>query len=268
MITSPHNKRVARAVRLKKRAMREKDRLFLVEGAQAVGEALDSGADVREIFLGASAHERHARLLERASELGVAVHSVSDEVMEHLTSTVTPQGLVAVSAFIDGSLDSLPRDARFVVVLHQVRDPGNAGTILRSADGAGADAVVFTRSSVDAYNEKTVRATAGSLFHVLVVREIEVHQAVEFLRQRRFSILAADPAGRLSIYEADLRGPTAVLFGNEAAGLAEEALALADDTVRVPIAGRVESLNLAAAATVVLFEAARQRDSRTPNVFR
>jgi TrmH family RNA methyltransferase len=198
----------------------------------------------------------------------VAVHTVSDEVMQHLTSTVTPQGVVAICAFIDGSLDALPGDARFVVVLHQVRDPGNAGTILRSADGAGADAVVFTRSSVDAYNEKTVRATAGSLFHVLIVREIEASRAVEFLRERGFSVLAADPVGRHSIYEADLRGPTAVLFGNEAAGLTEEALALADDTVRVPIAGRVESLNLAAAATVVLFEAARQRDSRTPDVFR
>jgi TrmH family RNA methyltransferase len=261
VITSTRNKRVASAVRLKKRAMREKDRLFLVEGAQAVGEAL-SGAQVREIFVAASAQERHARLLARAAEVGVAVHSVSHEVMEHLTSTVAPQGLVAVSAFIDGSLDDLSQDARFVVVLHQVRDPGNAGTILRSADGAGADAVVFTRSSVDAYNEKTVRATAGSLFHVLLVRDVEAGQAVAFLRERGFSVLAADPAGRRSLYETDLTGPTAVLFGNEAGGLGEEALALADETVRVPITGRVESLNLAAAATVVLFEAARQRARR------
>jgi TrmH family RNA methyltransferase len=259
VISSTHNKRIAGAVRLKKRAMREKDRSFLVEGAQGVAEALSSQPSLRELFVSAGAEERYATVLGAAARAGVPVHTVSDEVMEHLTSTVTPQGLVGVAQFVDVALEDVPSQARTVAVLIEVRDPGNAGTILRSADAAGTDAVVVTRSSVDVYNPKTVRATAGSLFHVRVVREVDAGEVVAALRTRGFSILAATAGGRASLYETDLSGPTAFLFGNEAKGLPDEAMRWADDSVRVPIAGRAESLNLAAAATLVLFEAARQR---------
>jgi RNA methyltransferase, TrmH family len=260
MISSIHNKRVARAVRLKKRAMREKDRLFLVEGVQGVAEAVASGATVQEVFTSAGTEERLAGVIQAADRAGIPVHQVSDEVMAHLTSTVTPQGVVAVSAFIDRSLAGViePGDG-FLPVLVEVRDPGNAGTILRSADASGAAGVVFSTSSVDVYNQKTVRATAGSLFHLPVAREVEVEEAVTALRAQGFAVLAADAEGTRSVYEADLSAPTAVLFGNEARGLSPATLALADQTVRVPISGRAESLNLAAAGTLVLFEAARQR---------
>jgi TrmH family RNA methyltransferase len=259
VITSPHNKRVARAVRLKKRAMREKDRQFLVEGAQGVGEALVAGADLQEIFVSPGSQERLDPLIAAAEKAAVPVHTVTPEVMEHLTSTVTPQGVVAVARFVDVPLASLDRRATFVPVLVEVRDPGNAGTVLRSADASGADAVVFTTSSVDVYNPKTVRATAGSLFHVPVVRDVQLAEAVEHLRRGGFAVLAAASTGDRAVHDVDLSGPTAVLFGNEARGLPQEALELADRSIRVPISGRTESLNLAAAATLVLFEAARQR---------
>jgi RNA methyltransferase, TrmH family len=262
MITSIHNKRVARAVRLKKRAMREKDRLFLVEGAQGVAEALSSKARVQEIFTSAGTEERLAAVIEAADRAGVPVRPVSLEVMAHLTSTVTPQGVVAVSEFVDLPLARLIDQADGILpVLVEVRDPGNAGTILRSADASGAGGVVFTSSSVDVYNQKTVRATAGSLFHLPVARDVGVDEAVGALRDSGFAILAADAEGTRSLYEVDLRVPTAVLFGNEARGLSRSALASADQTVRVPISGQAESLNLAAAGTLVLFEAARQRSA-------
>jgi signal transduction histidine kinase len=124
---------------------------------------------------------------------------------------------------------------------------------------------VFTRSSVDVYNPKAVRATAGSLFHVPVIRDVELAEAVEHLRSGGFAVLAATAAGDLAVHDVDLSGPTAVLFGNEARGLPSEALELADRSIRVPISGRTESLNLAAAATLVLFEAARQRSPRRPD---
>ena len=263
MITSIHNKRVARAARLKKRAMREKDRLFLVEGAQGVAEAITSGATVQEVFTGPSPGERLDGVTEAAARAGIAVHPVSADVMAHLTSTVTPQGLVAIAEFVDVPLTEITADG-CVPVLVEVRDPGNAGTILRSADASGAAGVVFTKASVDVYNQKTVRATAGSLFHVPVVREVSGELAVSSLREQGFRILAAAAGGAKSVYEADLRTPTAVLFGNEARGLSTGALDLADDTIRVPISGRAESLNLAAAATLVLFEAARQRTEAGP----
>ena len=259
MISSLHNKRVAKAIRLKKRAMREKDRRFLGEGAQAVKEAIVSGSSVVEVFAAGTPEERIEPAVRAARDAGIPVHPVSSEVMGHLTSTVTPQGVVAVSEFVDVALSAIPEDSGLVPILAEVRDPGNAGTILRSADAAGAAAVVFTRSSVDVYNQKAVRASAGSIFHVPVVRETDVGEAVQGLRGRGFAVLAAAPGGEASIHEVDLTRPTAVLFGNEARGLPEPTVALADRTVRVPIAGRAESLNLAAAATLVLFESARQR---------
>jgi TrmH family RNA methyltransferase len=261
MITSFQNKRVAKAVRLKKRALREKDRRFLVEGAQAVGEAVGSGATVHEVFHTADPETRLLPVISAARDRGIRLTEVSDAVMARLTSTVTPQGLVAVADFVDVSLDRVPETARTIPILVEVRDPGNAGTIVRSADAAGADAVVFTRSSVDIYNEKVVRATAGSLFHVPVVRDAAPEETASELRTRGFAILAADPAGAESLHNTDLGRPTALLFGNESQGLPTDVLALADRTIRIPIAGRAESLNLAAATAVVLFEAARQLDA-------
>jgi len=262
MITSTQNKRVAAAVRLKKRALREKDRRFLVEGSQGVTEALGTPASLHEVFVLADRHPRLIAVRDLAGERGIPVHEVSPDVMAHLTSTVTPQGVVGVSAFVDVSLDVAGSAPGPVALLVEVRDPGNAGTILRSADAAGAGAVVFSTSSVDPYNPKAVRATAGSLFHVPVVRMADTPAAAAALRQAGRRILGADARGATSVYDADLHGPVAVVFGNEAHGLSEEARTEVDDTIRVPIAGRAESLNLAAAATVVLFEYARQRAER------
>jgi len=259
VISSPRNKRVARAVRLKKRALREKDRRFLVEGVQGVREAVASDAAVHDVFHSGASDGRREAVLDGARSAGVPVNEVSADIMARLTSAVTPQGLVAVSEFVDVPLSAVPEGATSIPVLVEVRDPGNAGTIVRSADAAGADAVVFTRSSVDPYNPKAVRASAGSIFHLPVVREAGAGEAVEGLRARGFRILAATARGECSVYEADLTGPTAFLFGNEAHGLGEDHLALADQSIRVPIAGGAESLNLAAATALVLFESARQR---------
>ncbi|HEY3023534.1 MAG TPA: RNA methyltransferase, partial [Actinomycetota bacterium] len=224
MITSLHNKQVAAAGRLKKRAMREKDRRFLVEGAQGVWEALAAGAAVTDVFVSPASEERLDRVTGKAREAGVRLHTVSPDVMGHLTSTVTPQGIVAVAGFVDVPVGSLADGAGCVAVLVEVRDPGNAGTILRSADAAGADGVVFTRGSVDVYNPKTVRATAGSLFHVPVARDAPVEDTVGQLRDRGFAVLAASAQGAEDVYRIDLRQPTAVLFGNEARGLPDAAL--------------------------------------------
>ncbi|MGZ8636661.1 MAG: TrmH family RNA methyltransferase [Actinomycetota bacterium] len=255
MITSTRNERVAEALRLKKRALRDGERRFLVEGAQAVAEALASGGGLARLYHTDPSHPLVARARDAATELV----EVNHEVMGKLTSTVTPQGLVGIAGYVDTGIDALPPDAGCVALLHAVRDPGNAGTIVRSADAAGARGVVFSSDSVDVYNPKTVRATAGSLFHLPVVRGIETAAAVDALRARGMRILAMDASGEQDLYEVDLTDPVAFLFGNEAWGLPGEVAALADATVRVPILGAAESLNLAAAATVCLFEWARQQ---------
>jgi RNA methyltransferase, TrmH family len=253
VLTSVHNPKIAAAARLKKRTFREEARRFLVEGAQAVGEAFEEPGHLLSLFV----TEDLDPLVIRARQAGVDVQLVSEEVMAKLTSTITPQGIVGVSPFVDIDQESLSNDG-CIAVLHEVRDPGNAGTVLRSADAAGASGVVFTTSSVDVYNAKTVRSSAGSIFHIPIVRGVSTAEAVEHARGCGRRILAMDGEGAEDLYAADLSGPIAFVFGNEAHGLPSEVRALADSTVRVPHQGKAESLNLAAAASVCLFEWARR----------
>ena len=190
------------------------------------------------------------------------VREVADDAMAALAETVTPQGLVGVATFVDVTLAELvSAPPRLVAVFAAVRDPGNAGTVLRAADAAGADGVVFTDSSVDPYNGKCVRASAGSLFHLPVVLGPSAASTVEALRGAGVTVLAtagdADLDLDTAVDEGRLERPTAWLFGNEAWGLPPEVQALADATVRIPIYGRAESLNLAAAAAVCLYASAR-----------
>jgi TrmH family RNA methyltransferase len=260
-----------RAVRqLTKRALRQRARAFLVEGPQAVGEALASDATLTELFVTGDASTRCELLVDEARRRGAEVHLVSGEVMASLAQTVTPQGLLGVCGFVDVPLARLTR-ARpgLVVVLAHVRDPGNAGTVLRTADAAGAHGVVFSDASVDPYNGKCVRASAGSLFHLPVVVGASPAEVAASLRAAGLRILAADGSGSRSVDQldesGDLSGPTAWLFGNEAWGLPDDLLALADEVVAVPIYGRAESLNLAAAAAVCLYGSARaQRREAKP----
>jgi TrmH family RNA methyltransferase len=273
-VTSIRSPRVKAARQLARRSSRQRTRLFLAEGPQAVREALawgqpeadGAGGVVTELFVTAEARSRHDELTAQAAARGVPVLVVSGQVMAELAQTVTPQGLLAVCQFIDVPLQRLTAASpRLVVLLANVRDPGNAGTVLRTADAAGADGVVFSDASVDPYNSKCVRASAGSLFHLPVVAGSPLRQAAAALRGAGLQILAAEgSAGReLDELESDgaLGRPTAWLFGNEAWGLPADLVALADQAVAVPIYGRAESLNLAAAAAVCLYASARARRS-------
>ncbi len=264
---SERSPRVSAARRLAKRAFRAADRRFLVEGPQGVTEALrlaEAGerTALLELFVTAEAAARHPELVRRTEALSVPVHRVSGEVMSALAQTVTPQGVLGVATFRDMALPEVASGGpRLVAVLAAVRDPGNAGTVLRAADAAGADAVVFTDSSVDPYNAKCVRASAGSLFHLPFVVGVPVAATVAALRSAGVRVLAATAAADQDLDEladdGSLAGPTAWLFGNEAWGLPADVQALADGSVRVPIHGKAESLNLAAAAAVCLYASAR-----------
>jgi RNA methyltransferase, TrmH family len=262
VITSPRNPRVAEARRLRRRAEREHKHCFLLEGREAVADALRCGA-VLEMFVSREPPGDQESLASQARNAGIDVHEVPAAVMRRLTTTVTPQGPVAVCAFIDVPIEHLATSGGPVLLLVEVRDPGNLGTILRTADAAGASGVIVSTRSVDVYNDKAVRASAGSLFHVCVVREADPADVMGTLRRRGLTILAAASDGRWDLYDprvgAALRGPVAVVLGNEARGLDAGVRALTDQVVRIPMTGRAESLNLAVAAAVVLFEAARQR---------
>jgi TrmH family RNA methyltransferase len=221
---------------------------------------------VLELFATSAAADRHADLLVVAQDADIPIRLVSGEVFAALSQTVTPQGLIAVCSFVDTPFASVVESGPLLVaVLAQVRDPGNAGTVVRCADAAGAEAVVLTDASVDLYNPKSVRASVGSLFHLPVAVGVPVEHAVQGLKDVGVRILAADGAGEDDLDDeldkGTMGGPTAWVFGNEAWGLPEETRALADAVVRVPIHGKAESLNLATAAAVCLYASARaQRD--------
>jgi RNA methyltransferase, TrmH family len=253
---------LTRARRLTKRAFRQRDRAFLAEGPQAVAEAHRYGARIIDLFVSAHARTRYHDLVAAMEDAGIPVHVVSGEVMGELAQTVTPQGLLAVCGFVDVQLAAVTKAApALAALLANVRDPGNAGTVLRTADAAGAQAVVFADASVDPYNGKCVRASAGSLFHVPVVVGARLEEAVAAMREAGLRILAADGRADRSLdgpaVRARLAEPTAWMFGNEAWGLPPELAALADESVAVPIYGRAESLNLAAAAAICLYASAR-----------
>jgi RNA methyltransferase, TrmH family len=254
--------RVKAARQLGKKAFRERGRSFLAEGPQAVREALRQPGVLTELFVTSQGAGRHPELAARAASQGIAVHEIGGEVMAELAQTITPQGLLGVCRFVDVPLTSmLQSPPRLVTVLANVRDPGNAGTVLRTSDAAGADGVIFAAASVDPYNSKCVRSSAGSLFHLPVVAGAPLADAIGSLREAGLQVLAADGSASQFLDGPggpDLTRPTAWLFGNEAWGLPEDLLALADAVVAVPIYGRAESLNLAAAAAVCLYASARQ----------
>lgn len=226
---------------------------FLAEGPQAVREALAYGR-ARELFV--APESRVSDLLQTAADR-VPAYSVTTAELARLTDTVHPQGVVAVCDWERQELTDLPADAQLVVVCAQIRDPGNAGTVIRCADAFGADAVILSEDSVEVTNPKVVRASVGSLFHLPVITGVSLARIVTALQGRGVQVLAADGGGadQLDALErsGELVRPTAWLMGNEAWGLPEEHAALADRRVAVPIWGRAESLNLATAAAVCLY---------------
>jgi RNA methyltransferase, TrmH family len=258
--------RVAAARHLTKRSGRDRAGRFLAEGARAVREALDGGR-VHEIFVTPTAADRHAELLELAYERRIPVSEVTDKAADGLSETVSPQGLLAVCDLVDVPLtEALSAVPMLVTVLVAVSDPGNAGTVLRVSDAAGADAVLFAGDTVDPHNGKCVRASTGSLFHLPVSRSRDVDAVFAACRAAGLRLIAADGYADADLDDieaaGELSGPTAWIFGSEAHGLPDDVLASADTAVRVPIHGRAESLNLATAAAVCLYTSARVQRSR------
>lgn len=250
--------KVKYASRLATRSFRFENREFLAEGPQAVREALKVPGTVLEIFATAEAAARHPELVPDAL--------ITDErVLKAIADTVQPQGIIARCRFVDTSLaDVLVGPLELVVICADIRDPGNAGTVIRCADAAGADAVIFTGNSVDPFNPKAVRASVGSVFHLPLVIDHDTASVVAQIKSAGLTVLAADGNGSRDLFEdeAVLVGPGAWLMGNEAWGLPADIAALADHTVSIPIFGQAESLNLATAAAVCLYASARAHRTR------
>jgi TrmH family RNA methyltransferase len=265
-VLSSRSGRVKAARRLRQRQHREEHGLFLAEGTKALTEAL-AASDVVEVFATEEASTQYAVLRKAVDEAGLDWQLADEAAVASLSGARTPQGVVAVCRVLDVPLDGvLTATDGPLVICADVRDPGNAGTVIRTADAAGASGVVLAGHSVDAYNDKTVRATVGSLWHLPVALHEDPADAVRRAQAAGLLVLAADGGGELDLFAADevLDAPHAWLLGNEAWGLPDELAALADHRVSIPLFdrhghGRAESLNLATAAAVCLYSSARRR---------
>jgi TrmH family RNA methyltransferase len=264
-VLTERSSRIAAAHRLLRKSRRIEVGEFLAEGPQAVREAVAAEAEtpgtVRELYLTAAAGGRHVEIVRAAFAVGVTVTEVTDRAAAALSDTVTPQGLVARCRLPELTLDDVLRRAcQLVAVLVEAADPGNAGTVVRLADAAGADAVILAGESVDAFGPKAVRASAGSVFHLPVVSAGDPAVVLGALSAAGLSVLATAGSAELDLDAAARDGildlPTAWLFGSEAHGLPDGLISAADAAVRVPIHGRAESLNLATAAAICLYASA------------
>lgn len=240
------------AVKLHRHTGRRRAARFLAEGPNLVEAALRRGV-VSEVFATEAAQQRYQTLLA-----GAPVHLVTERAAKALSDTVTPVGLVAVCSMLEASLSEiLQARPRLVAVAVQTADPGNAGTLIRLADAMGAEALVLAGDSVDPYNAKCLRSSAGSIFTLPVVEATDTALLLQDLRNAGLTVLATTLDGEVSLDDVPLSGATAWLFGPEAHGLSDETAAAADMRVRIPMAGGAESLNVAAAAAICLYQSAR-----------
>ena len=259
MLQDPSAAKVRGVAKLAKKDARSETGLFLLEGPQGLKEVVARPKLIVEVFATEEALDRYADLFDKLKSARVEVHQVSERALKSMADTSAPQGVVAVCQQVDVPFDSvLEPSAKLLVLLANIRDPGNAGTVLRAADAAGAGAVILSSNSVDVYNPKVVRSTTGSIFHLPIVTEVDSVDAIRRAREAGFQIFAADGAGTpiTDVSTEKLAKPTLWVFGNEAWGFEPEVLGAVDEVVSLPIYGSAESLNLATAASVCLYESA------------
>ncbi len=236
---------------LEKRSARRKEGRFVVEGPHLVEEAGDKVECV--------VYCEQLPIVKTSEERGVPCYKISRQQFEELSGVETPQGVLAVVREFEYQFrDVLKADKTLVVYCLGVQDPGNLGTIIRSADAFGASGVILSKGTVDLYNPKVVRSTMGSLFHLPIITVEDDQETIEHLRRKGVRIIATAAEAKKDISSAVLTGPLAVLVGNEGAGLPGEITKLADENVRIPIPGKADSLNVGMATSVVLYEVLRQ----------
>lgn len=262
-ITSSQNAVIKEVRSLKNRKDREEKGLFFIEGVRIVEEALAAGAAIRYTVMaesfeqGSDGHDASGKI----GSAGVKSYVVPDRLFDTLGDTRTPQGVLAVAEIKPPELREACFADSLFVVLDSVRDPGNMGTIIRTADAAGFTGVIASGGCVDVYNPKVLRSTMGSVFHIPVYFYGDIVEIISLLKSKGVRVVASQLSGGYSIYQTDLTVPTALVIGSEAEGISKEAAAAADQLVKIPMPGRAESLNASIAAGVIMYEAVRQRSA-------
>lgn len=265
-ITSPTNRYVKLARSLQDRSWREKKGLYLIEGIHLLEEALQAGVPLEVVLYSPQvfATPRGEQLVAGLQGAGYRCLAVAEDLMTAISTTVTPPGIVAVAPIWEQHLAALlaaapPSPPPLLMIAAAIQDPGNLGTIWRTALGAGATGLILTRGCVDPYNPKVVRSAMGATFRLPVTGGVEPALLARELREAGLKLVVADVGAPLTFWQADLRPPLALVVGSENHGPGPELLAAATDRVGIPLVGPVDSLNAAVAAALLLYEALRQR---------
>lgn len=256
-LTGLQNPLVKAAAELKQKKYRQQRGEFLAEGLRTAEEAVAFKA-ARQIFYTATEDERTLKLLEQVASMQLKLTCVSEAVMKKIADTETPQGIIAVCRMQEQPLEQLLASGKLLLVLDRVGDPGNIGTMLRTADAAGVGGIILLKGTADIYAPKTVRSSMGSLFHVPVLSGVAEQEFIDNAKKAGYQLLVTALAGADNLYQADLKGRLAFVMGNEAGGVSASLLQQADKRVFIPMRGRAESLNVAMAAGIVMFEAMRR----------
>lgn len=260
MITSTSNPRVKNLVALrKKRKARDEENVFLVEGIRMFREV--PVEKLREVYVSETFYKKEKTVVDQVlAGSGIHPELLSDTVFEYVSDTKTPQGILCVIEQMSYTLEEIVgRENPHLLVLDNLQDPGNLGTIIRTAEGAGVTGIILSRECVDIYNPKTIRSTMGSIYRMPFFYAQDLPEAVKVLKEHQITAYAAHLDGKRSYDEEDYKKPCAFFIGNEGNGLRDEVAQAADIYIRIPMCGQVESLNAAIAASVLMFEAARQR---------
>jgi TrmH family RNA methyltransferase len=257
-ITSLNNPLLKQIRGLHQRSMREKTGLFIIEGPKAIAEAFDKQLRVRDVVVSQTFWKDDAAIIADRDVPTISI--VEDKLIKELATTTSPTGIIATAEMPRFELDDLFRpEPALVVIVHAIQDPGNLGTLFRTALAASATGVILTRGTVDAYNPKVVRAAMGALFGMPLLTDMLFETACATSRDRGLRIVGCEPTAKVSLFDVDLTGPVAIVLGNEGQGFSSADLDQVDEQIAIPMNPKSESLNVAMSGAVVLFNVVQQR---------
>ena len=260
-LTASQNPVIKEVRALKNKNDREEKKLFFIEGTRFVAEAMKENSDIKYIIVSDTflSNTATSDLMRVTDDMAITSYTVPDSLFGSITDTKTPQGILAVLALERKQLKDAVLSKGLLIILDTIKDPGNMGTIIRTADAAGCAGVIVPEGCVDVFNPKVLRSTMGSVFHVPIYHCGSIAEAMNITRKQGFLLCASHLEGSVSLYEADLSGQAALIIGSEAEGISPETAKNSDLLIKIPMEGRAESLNASVAAGVMIFEAMRQR---------
>ncbi len=257
IIKSSKNNLVKKLICLKQKKFRQKYNLFLVEGIKSIDE-IPSIWNIELYVVSESFEKKYSKKIEQL-ESKAKVYTVIDNIFESISNTDTPQGILALCQQKIYTISDTINDNPFIIIADNLQNPGNLGTIIRTADAANATGVLLSQNTVDLYNPKTLGATMGSIFHIPIVQNVNINETISILKQNNITVICSDLKANMVPYSIDLKKPIALIVGNESNGVSKDVLEQADILVKIPLIGKAESLNVSIASGILLYEVVRQR---------